>query len=264
MKRLAGIIVAFIALSACFAAVGCGQSSGSPESAITVSASASTDMQPDSASFSIVAIGDGATEEEAQKAAEGSAQAIIAKLKEIAGSNMQFTTKYSEATMTYTQSGVTAQEPTGYLDWNGNWVDTGMQEVYYDFGEVPAYEITATIALESIKLDQMNNMMRTAAAAGAKSFAEVSFSVLDREAAYQTALQAAVDAAHTKAEALAKASNVYVGRVVNVTEDSSPDELELTVAGDASTYDVQNVASLEIDPPSVAIEAAVTVSYAIS
>ena len=56
---------------------------------------------------------------------------------------------------------------------------------------------------------------------------------------------------------------MYVGRVVNLVENSSVPE-EITMEADASVIDPANPATFELIPDKAPVEASVTVSYAIS
>lgn len=264
MKRLAGIIVLTFALALGVLGAGCSQAGGSADSAITVSASGKAMVAPDTAEATVVVASEGTTYEEAQANATRIANDVVARLKTAGAQEANITVEAAEPEPVYGDYGET-EIMGGYYDWDGNWIETGPETYYYDnTGEIVGYNATASITVRAVAADALPTMLKEAVAAGATDFTHLAFSVSDRDAAYQAALTAAVDAAHAKAEALAEASKVYVGRVVNMVENSSPADLKLDAAGDAEALDASDTSTLDVVPAEVPVEAAVTVSYAIS
>lgn len=263
MKRLTGILVLTLALFVGVLCTGCA-SQGSPDSAITVTASGKAMIAPDSAETTIVAATSGTTYEEAQANAQRIASDISARIKTAGVPEGAISVTFTEPEAVY-GGYIEDQVMDGYWDWDGNWIETEPYTVYYDMtGEITSFDITATIDVSEVPMTSLSTVLKEAVAAGATDFTKLGFAVSDRDVAYQAALTAAVDAAHSKAEALAEASKVYVGRVVNMQELSDPAKLVLTTEGNADALDPANLETLDIATAEVPVEASVTVSYAIS
>lgn len=264
MKRIMAIVAVAAALVFCVAGTGCAQSSGSADNAITVSAAAKSQVSADSAKITIHIQGDGDSDAQALKALTDRENDIVGKLKAAGVSEQDIVISHGELEAVWGGYGE-EQVMGGYWDWDGNWIETGYETWYYDrTDEIVGYSVPGTITVAHIAASNLTQTLQECAAIGVTQFSELSFVVFDRDAAYKQALGAAVDAAKSKAETLAKASGVYVGRVVNMVEDSDPAKLILEVQGDASRLNPSNADTLDFEFPQVTVEAAVTVSYAIS
>ena len=254
MKRIAGIAACIVAVAACFALAGCAGETGSLDNAITVSATATAQVVPDKAAIGITTSAGGATLEEAQAAGEAAVRGMIDALKGVGVSEDAI--KSGAVEVSEQVSGGTGEVVDAYEDEFGNWI-----EVYDEV--VVTYSSAARVTVDEFDADRLAQVAHAAAQAGATGFVDLSFSVSDRNAAYQQALDQAVEAAHAKAEALAKAGGVYVGRVVNLVEGDVA-AFEATVKEDASVLDPKDESTLNVAPSKVDVEASVTVSYAIS
>lgn len=259
MKRLSGFAIVLVAIMALFAVAGCSQAGGSADNAITVSATGKASVVPDSASFSVLVDAEGETKDELSTNAERLTSDVIARLRTAGADTSKITKEESEIEEVYGSS--SSSSGSGYYDWYGNWVDASSSSSSEEFD---GYEMTTTLTVENINASELGKVLRECVAAGATGFEEFKFTVSDRDAAYQKALTAAVEAAHAKAEALADASKVFVGRVVNMTEDSDAASLDLTIEAEESSIDVEDTTTLDIVPSEISVEASVTVSYAIS
>ena len=254
MKRIAGIVACAVALAACFVAAGCAGETGSLDNAITVSASATVQVVPDKATLGIKTSAEGKTADEARAAGEAAVRGIADALK---GAGL--TEDNVEAGAVELKEHVTpgtGEVVDGYEDEEGNWIDVVDEDVV-------TYTAAARINVSGFDSGKLAEVVRAAAQAGAKGFVDLEFTVSDRNAAYQQALNQAVEAAHAKAEALAKAGGVYVGRVVNLVEGDHS-AFETTVKDDAGKLDPKVDSTLNVAPSKVAVDASVTVSYAIS
>lgn len=264
MKRIIGVLAIVAALSLCLIGAGCAGSSGSSDNAITVSADGSAQVPADSASFTIAIASRASDEAQARSAATAVSDAIVNLAKE-AGLTDQDITKADGDIVAAWGGYVEEQVMGGYWDDWGNWVETGPETVYYDMSDqIVGYDAHATVEVRGVAIDKVAGLVEQSRSLGATGFSNLHFVVSDRDTAYKQALAAAVDAAHAKAETLASASGVYVGRVVNMVENSDPDKITLSVPGDAAVLDAQNVNTLASDMPAVSVQASVTVSYAIS
>lgn len=98
--------------------------------------------------------------------------------------------------------------------------------------------------------------------AGANVVGGPSLAVSDRDELYRMALKNAVEAARAKAEAIADAAGVKVGRVTAVVESAGYDQPPpMPYAAEAAR---DSVASTPIEPGKQAVEATVTVTFALA
>ena len=260
MKRIAGIVVA--ALMVCLFAVGCASEPASTDNAITVSASAKAPVTPDRATIGFTIAASADSQDAAIAAGEKAASEAAARLRTLGIRDENIATGAVTTVERYGESGV-AYETYGYEDEYGNWIEE-VHEYYYDTsGEVVGYDAAVHMQVSDFDFDRFGQVIREATGAGATGFDGLVMSVSDRNATYQEALAKAVDAAKAKAESLAKASGVYVGRVVNMVENSTV-PAEVLVEGDAGAIKVSDPSTFDIVPGEAEVEASVTVSYAIS
>lgn len=256
MKRFTGIFVVAAALAMCLAASGCAGDTGSIDSAITVSATATAQVVPDKASLSMTTSATGKTSDEARAAGEAAANNIADALREVGVSGDEI--EIGEVELTERMGVASGEIIDGYEDEFGNWID-----VYEEAPGVVGYDAKVKITTDGFDADRLEQAVRDAAKAGATGFSDLMFWVSNRDEAYQQALDQAVEAAHAKAESLASAGGVYVGHVVNLVEGESS-TFEDVIVGDASKLDPKSESSMNVAPDAIDVEASVTVSYAIS
>ena len=126
-----------------------------------------------------------------------------------------------------------------------------------DNGEaIIGYTASNTVSARIRDLDRAGAVIDAAVAAGANTVFGPSLSRADQTELYRTALRAAVAEARSKAQALAAAGGVSLGRVVSVVEGGGvlPVASAERGAGDVAT---------PIEPRTQRIEAMVTVTFAI-
>lgn len=87
---------------------------------------------------------------------------------------------------------------------------------------VVGYQISEQIEVTVRDLDKAGDVVDTAMARGATDMNGISFEVSDPVKAQNDARAAAVEAARTSAQVLAKAGNVSLGAVVSITDGSAP------------------------------------------
>jgi len=125
---------------------------------------------------------------------------------------------------------------------------------------VTGYQAQNTVAVE-LDVAKAGAAIDAAVAAGANVVGGPSLSVGQRDALYRKALKKAVEAARAKAEAIADAAGVKVGRVTAVVESpgyEEPPPMPYAMrAADAAE-------STPIEPGKQAIEATVTVTFALA
>jgi len=127
---------------------------------------------------------------------------------------------------------------------------------------VTGYVATNSISVEVDNLAKAGDVVDAAVAAGANLAWGPTLSVEDREARYSEALAKAVEAARVKAETLADAAGVEVGRVTALVEGGSALEPPIYFGrGEAVAMDA--AAPTPIEPGTQDIEATVTVTFAI-
>ena len=125
---------------------------------------------------------------------------------------------------------------------------------------VTGYQAQNTIAAE-LDVAKAGEAIDAAVAAGANVVGGPSLSVGERDALYRKALRKAVEAARAKAEAIADAAGVEVGRVTAVVESAGYEEPPpMPYAMRAA--DVAE--STPIEPGKQEIEATVTVTFALA
>lgn len=129
-----------------------------------------------------------------------------------------------------------------------------------DGRSVTGYQAQNTVSAE-LDVAKAGDAIDAAVAAGANVVGGPSLSVGDRDALYGKALKNAVEAARGKAEAIADAAGVNVGRVTAVVESTGYQEpLPMPYAMRAADA----VESTPIEPGKQAIEATVTVTFALA
>jgi uncharacterized protein len=131
---------------------------------------------------------------------------------------------------------------------------------YSNDGErIVAYTAQNTVGAKLRDLDRAGTVIDAAVAAGANNVFGPSLIRSDRTELYRAALRAAVADARSKAQALAAASNVTLGRVLNVVEGGAAPPPQPVAEGARA-----GGAPTPIEPGTQLIEANVTVTFAIS
>ena len=121
---------------------------------------------------------------------------------------------------------------------------------------VVGYTATNSVTVTIRKIADAGDVVDAAVGAGANQVYGPNLLASDQEAAYRKALAAAVAEARTKAEALALASGVSLGRITAVSESGASPQ---PVFSDARLAD----SAPNIEPGTQAIEAAVSVTFAV-
>jgi uncharacterized protein len=128
-----------------------------------------------------------------------------------------------------------------------------------DGQRIVGYTAQNTVAAKLRDLDRAGVVIDAAVAAGANQVSGPSLIRSDRTEIYRNALRAAVADARAKAQTLAAASGVTVGRVVNLVEGGAAPP-PVPVAEGATRQE----APTPIEPGTQTVEANVTVTFAIS
>lgn len=247
-KQFAAILGA-MAVCGALAACGGAVSMAEAEHVITVNASAQVKVEPDKASFSVSVITQGATADEASAANAEPVNAVIAALKEagVAPENIQ--TTYTDL---YPQYGY-ADEP-----------QTDGAMIAYGGNDIVSYEMRTGIEVTGVDIDEVTVLMGACVSAGATGVDGPRYYVSSYDEAYQQALVEAIESSRAKAQVMASAAGVSLGRVVNITEGYSYSGLRYSSNDAMAEKDTGGgLEEMAIEPGQVEIEAQVTVSYAI-
>jgi uncharacterized protein YggE len=126
---------------------------------------------------------------------------------------------------------------------------------------VVGYQISEQIEVTVRDLDKAGDVVDTAMGRGATDMNGISFEVSDPVKAQNDARAAAVDAARTSAQVLAKAGNVALGAVVSITDGSAPIPPRPYAYGGAMSFEADK--ATPIQPGTQDLGATVTVVFAI-
>lgn len=132
----------------------------------------------------------------------------------------------------------------------------------YDVDKVPeqrGYSANSMLTVGNQPLDRASRLGDIAVAAGADTVSGPSLSVADTKAEYRRALERAFEDARAKAEALAAAAGVSVGKVTAIAESSQPSVMPMYAAAELRVSD----AKTPIEPGSEQVTAVVTVTFAL-
>jgi uncharacterized protein YggE len=147
-------------------------------------------------------------------------------------------------------------------------IKTSEYSIYpeYDYrtgsGKITGYRVSAAITIKVRDLEKLNSVIDSATANGANTVSGISLTVDDdkKKDLLQEAREEAIKEAKTKAESLAKAAGISLGRIVNVQESGStsipvPYMLKEAAAGMGGGLDTN------VQPGSTDITSNVTLFY---
>jgi hypothetical protein len=205
-----------------------GQAAEPAAGAITANGTGSVTVTPDRASFTFGTISQGRTASAALTASSQAIDRVVTALRNAGVARADIQTSEVSLSPRMNETGDTI---TGYTATNS---------------------VTARIR----QLGNAGPVIDAAVGAGANQVYGPSLFVSDMDAAYRNALRAAVAEAREKAQVLASASGLTLGRVVAMTESgSTPPPMPLTGGARDSAP--------QIEPGTQRIEATVSVSFAI-
>jgi uncharacterized protein YggE len=147
-------------------------------------------------------------------------------------------------------------------------IQTSNYNIYpqYDYrnttNRITGYQITSTLTITVRDLDKLNSVIDVATANGANTVSGVSLTVND-ERLKELNLQArekAVAEAKIKAESLAKAAGISLGRIINVQESSPSYPRPMLYATDLKAG-LGGGSETNIQPGSTDIVSSITLSY---
>lgn len=240
MKKIitAAILAASLMLTACgqTAVPGTIKVENTEKQVITVTSKESVKVVPDTAQI-IFAVN---TQAEDAKSCEAKNKEELNKVLEV-----------------LTKSGIDEKsiQTSGYglnpiRDWNNNNTITG-------------YEMTTEITVSDLPIDQTGILITSCVESGINSISSVNYTSSSYDESYNEALQIAIEAARSKAEAIAAAGNSKVGNMVHV-EEHGYNEVPRTISyQNAALSATDSAKGMGVMPGQVDIKAQVTVEFEI-
>jgi uncharacterized protein YggE len=226
------VLVVLAAGVVAFAGVGRPESAGGAPKAsggITVTGTGTITSAPDEATFTIGVQTQGSTAREALDANSGQMRRVIQAVRSAGVSKDDIQTQ-----------------------------DVSVSANYSEENRIDGYSASNSVLVTLRDLSRAGKVLDAASNAGANQVYGPSLSRSDRDAVEKKALGDAVDDARTKAEALAKAAGVSLGRVTAITEGFS---------GGPEPYYASDLrlakTDAPIEPGTQDIQASVTVTFAI-
>ncbi len=131
---------------------------------------------------------------------------------------------------------------------------------------ITGYQISTNYEVKVKDFDKVNEVLITATGVGANAIGSVSFEVNDEteKEKLNEARQLAAEEAKTKADGLAKAAGITLGKIINISENQTGGGITRSVyANQAADLSAKEVALPDIEPGQTEIEVVVTLSYEI-
>lgn len=127
--------------------------------------------------------------------------------------------------------------------------------------KITGYTVSNTVSVKVKALDKLGSVLEAAGAAGANISGGIRFDVLDRTAAYNEALAQAMEKARARAEVMAKACGVILGKVLTINESSSYSGPTYASAEKAALMDAAG--EVPVSSGQLEVTASVSVKYEI-
>jgi uncharacterized protein YggE len=233
--RIGGVVL-LVLVAAAVAGVGIPETAGgaesSPTEGITVTGTGTAQAVPNEAQFSLGVTTKGGTAREALAANSARMERVIAALKGAGVSDKDIKTQDVSVGPTYDEE---KGSPTGYAARN-------------------------SVSVRVRELDQSSSVLDAASRAGANEVYGPSLTRSNREAYEAKALESAFGNARKRAEALADAAGVKLGRVSSIVEGFSGGPQPMWEAARAAKTDTVGA---PIEAGTEEIQASVTVTFAI-
>lgn len=242
-----------LTMALAFALAGFGSSkaeAATPEDGggITVTASSEVKVVPDKARISVEVVTTADTTEECRSADAEAVDGVLKALSSLGIKNESIQTSYANLSPQYGSQVTSSDDTDVELE---EWVITG-------------YEMTTSLSISDLDIDQVGIVMQACVDAGADSSNGLEYYASNYDEVYNEALAKAVADTKVKAETVAKAAGIGVGQVTNITEGYQNTayryvnyDMEIAREDDAGTGAAKTM------PGQVSITAEVTVTYAI-
>jgi uncharacterized protein len=137
----------------------------------------------------------------------------------------------------------------------------------YDYSSggnrIRSYTVSANLLVKFTDFDKLNSAIDRAVELGANQVGGVSFSLSDeaRAKAQDQAREQAVTEAKRKADGLARAAGIKLGRIVNIQESSFAPPVPIYRVLEAKSADLAVPEPTQIQPGATAVKLTVTLSY---
>lgn len=126
-----------------------------------------------------------------------------------------------------------------------------------ELGAVTGFDAATTVTAKVKNLDRVGRLIDVAVRAGASGVYGPALSKSDTDALYASALKAAVANARAKAQTIASAAGVTLGRITNVVEGGGAQPMPFAAADAAGKQ-----TDVPLEPGTQEIQAGVTVTFA--
>ena len=263
-----------LALSAC--GLGGAATASSGGDGITVSASSETKVVPDKARISVSIVTEAKEAEKCQSENAKSVNAVVEALKGLGVGEESIQTNYSNlfprygSRVTEGKASAKASADDGEKAVAESDVElaedvSGQDDEAYDEWVITGYEMTTTLSISDLEIDNVGSVVQACVAAGANEASGIEYYASNYDEKYNEALGRALDIAKAKAESIAASTGAGLGRVVNVVEGYQ-DTSARYVANDYAEEEISADAgaAAKTMPGQLGITAEVTVTYAIS
>ena len=231
MKRLSALVLAMIL---CLTATAALADTANAANTVTATGSATVTLTPDMATFSVGVNTQDTTVASAQDVNSATIQAVLDSLKNagVAPEDLQ-TANYSIYPVYDYQTGKLGDQQT-----------------------LTGYTVSNTVTVTVRKLDQLSTLLDAAVTAGANESYGITFSSTQSPAAYDQALQAAVQDAIRKAGLMAQSLGSNIGAVLTIREVT--DNYGLISSAKTSAYDMSS-SSVPVETGTLSVSATVEV-----
>ncbi|MBI4091482.1 SIMPL domain-containing protein [candidate division WWE3 bacterium] len=109
-------------------------------------------------------------------------------------------------------------------------IKTTSYNIYPVYGETPgrisSYNASVSVRVKERDLDKVNSIIDSATANGANEVSGVTFDVENRDQAVDQARKEAISKAKEKAQKIANEAGIRLGRIINISESSTPQYFE--------------------------------------
>ena len=297
MKKSIGLLAVGALLASIVALNGCGNNAASAasDSGITVSASSSTQVEPDKARINVAVNSQAKTADACREANARDVNKVIDALIAAGVAEENIQTEWTNLTPIQDYDEYSIIETAGTAKDNGADETSGAvtspvieDEIAPDDGDavvssnaagtagdstddremsnVIGYEMYTSLSVEGISIEAVGAITADVVAAGATSVSGIQYYSSSYDDAYNAALAKALDEARSKAQFIAEASNVRLGEIVAVTEgyqDTGYRYAMNTMAYEEDTIGAGGALAKTM-PGQIDITAQVTVRFAIA
>lgn len=260
VKKL--VAMAVCASMCILALAGCGSnaSAAKDDGGITVSASSDMKVVPDKARMNFSVVTEDKDAETCRSNNAEDVNAVIEALKKLGVEETSIQTSYSNLSPRYGSRVTTAAKTEGSSE--------DAEDAVYDDWAITGYEMTTSLQVSDLDIDNVGTVEQACVAAGANQTDGVQYYASNYDEAYNEALAKALETAKGKADGIAAATGVALGKVTNVSEGYQDTSLRYvdsykTMAMDADVAEEAAGAVANTMPGQVNITAEVTVTYAI-